>query len=128
MLSLTAKRNVISTLAVLFIASASSGSAMADRAAGISGATQYIRDFEKLGNGGCRTADGKHGRFYSVKNVSLGRCKDYCIEGGAKCKGLEYNRTTRHCELHLITPKRVNPGRSAECYRSIMATTCPKCD
>jgi hypothetical protein len=121
-------RRVVTTLSTMLLTAMLTGFATAGAGAtDVPDATQMIYDFKKLGNGGCRTADGGHGIFLPVKNVSLGRCKEHCIEGGPKCKGLEYNRSTMVCELHLDTPQWVAPGSNAECYRSLNSTECAKC-
>ena len=53
-----------------------------------------------LGDGGCRTADGKEGQHTFVKEASLDACKARCFGANGPCTAIEFNTNNSHCEVH----------------------------
>jgi hypothetical protein len=83
-------------------------------------AESYVR----LGNGGCRTAQGTTGKIGIVKDVTFDRCRRYCDESAAKydrrCFGIEYNSSTGYCELHTTQVAYASGGSGpSACYKNI---------
>ncbi len=100
---------------VMALSGAMTGSAMAD-----------IADpFQRLGSGGCRTAEGGQGRYVQVRDVSLDACRAHCEDARRHdrvCYGIEYSRAARSCELHTRPVARASGGGgTASCYLYVCA-------
>jgi hypothetical protein len=82
-------------------------------------AETYVR----LGNGGCRTAQGTMGKYATVEKVSFNECRRHCDEApkyDKRCWGIEYNSSTGYCELHTTEVAYASGGSGpSACYKNI---------
>jgi PAN domain len=73
-------------------------------------------EFALLGNGGCRTADDRHGAFTTVSTVSLDDCQGQCSEIDEQCTAVEYIADDGNCEIHSEPITRFEEKEGVACY------------
>merc|ERR1712187_218018 len=79
--------------------------------------------FIKIGDGGCRTADGGKGTKTVERVDNLQECFEACLAnlGGERCVAVEFFDNT--CELHTEEITDVGPNKGKVCFSRVFITT-----
>lgn len=70
-----------------------------------------------VGEGGCRMADGGHGKYLTVSAESLDQCEARCLATNGECAGFEYNSNNNACEIHYEPIATFENVAGVFCYR-----------
>jgi PAN domain len=69
-----------------------------------------------LGDGGCRTADGREGEHTVVSQASHDACKAQCFVANEPCTAVEFNSNNGNCEVHSEQITKYEKVEGVACY------------
>ncbi len=72
--------------------------------------------FALLGDGGCRTADDRHGAHTTVSKIAFDECQAQCFDGNGRCTAIEYTTQGGVCEIHSELITKYEKAEGVACY------------
>jgi PAN domain len=72
--------------------------------------------FALVGDGGCRTADDRHGSQTTVTEITLAECRERCLEVNGACSAIEYTSSGGVCEIHSEPITKFESAEGVTCY------------
>lgn len=72
--------------------------------------------FTLLGDGGCRTADDRHGTHTTVSKIAFNECQARCFNGSGPCTAIEYTSQGGVCEIHSEPITKYEKAEGVACY------------
>jgi hypothetical protein len=69
-----------------------------------------------LGDGGCRTADDRHGDHTTLSQVAFDECQAQCFSDNGTCTAIEYTTEGGVCEIHSEPITKYAKSKGVACY------------